>query len=60
MRVGDDGRVDDGRVAVRFETARPGPGRQRWEDLDVEDLTLVEPLGPDGVPVRGTLLDREE
>lgn len=47
VRVGDDGRV-----AVRFETARTGPGYQRWVDPDAEDLTLVEPLGPDGEPVR--------
>jgi DNA polymerase-4 len=43
VRVGDDGRV-----AVRFETARTGPGYQRWVDPDAEHLVLVPPLGPDG------------
>ncbi|WP_435736933.1 DNA polymerase IV [Cellulosimicrobium sp. PMB13] len=46
VRVGDDGRV-----AVRFETARTGPGYQRWVDPETEDLVLVAPLGPDGEPV---------
>jgi len=46
VRVGDDGRV-----AVRFETTRTGPGYQRWVDPDVEDLVLVPPLGPDGAVV---------
>ena len=45
VRVGGDGRI-----AVRFETARTGPGYQRWIDPDSEELTLVEPLGPDGEP----------
>jgi DNA polymerase IV len=48
VRVGDDGRV-----AVRFETARTGPGYQRWVDPDAEELTLVPPLGPDGEVVAG-------
>ncbi|WP_265520106.1 DNA polymerase IV [Oerskovia flava] len=42
----------DRRIATRFETARTGPGYQRWVDPDVESLTLVGPLGPDGEPVR--------
>jgi len=49
VRVGDDGRV-----AVRFETARTGPGFQRWVDPDAEGLVVVPPLGPDGAPVRET------
>ena len=48
VRVGDDGRI-----AVRFETAKTGPGYQRWIDPDAEELTLVEPLGPDGEPLGG-------
>jgi len=40
---------DDGRVAVRFETAATGPGYQRWVDPEVEELVLVDPLGPDGL-----------
>ncbi|WP_083648976.1 hypothetical protein [Cellulosimicrobium sp. CUA-896] len=43
VRVGDDGRV-----AVRFETALSGPGYQRWVDPEAEELVLVPPLGPDG------------
>jgi DNA polymerase-4 len=39
---------DDGRVAVRFETAETGPGYQRWVDPRTEDLRLVAALGPDG------------
>lgn len=39
---------DDGRVAVRFETAQTGPGYQRWVDPRTEDLRLVGALGPDG------------
>jgi DNA polymerase-4 len=45
VRVGDDGRV-----AVRFETAHTGPGYQRWVDPEAEELVLVAPLGPDGEP----------
>lgn len=52
VRVGDDGRV-----AVRFETAQTGPGYQRWIDPAAADLTLVEPLGPDGEPVGTTASD---
>ncbi|MFJ4230796.1 hypothetical protein [Cellulosimicrobium cellulans] len=52
VRVGDDGRV-----AVRFETARTGPGYQRWVDPEAEELALVEPLGPDGEPVRASPAD---
>ncbi|SIQ15649.1 DNA polymerase-4 [Cellulosimicrobium aquatile] len=52
VRVGDDGRV-----AVRFETARTGPGYQRWVDPETEELALVEPLGPDGEPVRASPAD---
>lgn len=48
VRVGDDGRV-----AVRFETQRTGPGHQRWVDPEAEELLLVPPLGPDGEVVRG-------
>ncbi|MFI2102467.1 DNA polymerase IV [Isoptericola sp. NPDC019693] len=50
VRVGDDGRI-----AVRFETARTGPGYQRWIDPDSEAVTLVEPLGPDGEPLSTTV-----
>lgn len=39
---------DDGRVAVRFETAQTGPGYQRWVDPRTEDLVLVAPLAADG------------
>lgn len=39
---------DDGRVAVRFETAATGPGRQIWLDPATEDVELVGALGPDG------------
>ena len=39
---------DDGRVAVRFETAQTGPGYQRWVDPRTEDLRRVGALGPDG------------
>ena len=52
VRVGDDGRG-----AVRFETARTGPGYQRWVDPEAEELALVEPLGPDGEPVRASPAD---
>lgn len=48
VRIGDDGRV-----AVRFETARTGPGYQRWVDPEAEELLLVPPLGPDGEPTDG-------
>ncbi|WP_454042917.1 DNA polymerase IV [Cellulosimicrobium sp. Marseille-Q8652] len=47
VRVGDDGRV-----AVRFETAQTGPGYQRWVGPEAEDLVLVPPLGPDGEELR--------
>ncbi|MFF1529505.1 DNA polymerase IV [Cellulomonas sp. NPDC058312] len=39
---------DDGRVAIRFETAATGPGRQRVLDPATEDIELVGALGPDG------------
>ncbi|WP_159794878.1 DNA polymerase IV [Puerhibacterium puerhi] len=39
---------DDGRVAVRFETAATGPGRQL--NVEMDELQLVAPLGPDGAP----------
>ncbi len=39
---------DDGRVAVRFETAATGPGRQRVLDPEAEQIELVGALGPDG------------
>jgi DNA polymerase-4 len=39
---------DDGRVAIRFETAATGPGRQRVLDPEVEEIELVGALGPDG------------
>nr|WP_277344726.1 DNA polymerase IV [Cellulomonas sp. IC4_254] len=39
---------DDGRVAVRFETAATGPGRQIWLDPVTEEVELVGALGPDG------------
>ncbi|MET0435127.1 MAG: DNA polymerase IV [Cellulomonas sp.] len=39
---------DDGRVAVRFETAATGPGRQIWLDPATEEVELVGALGPDG------------
>ncbi len=55
VRVGDDGRL-----AVRFETAQTGPGYQRWVDPDTEDVTLVEPLGPDGEPVRTAAPEDED
>ncbi|WP_264031242.1 DNA polymerase IV [Cellulosimicrobium sp. SH8] len=55
VRVGDDGRV-----AVRFETAQTGPGYQRWVDPNTEDVTLVEPLGPDGEPVRTAAPEDED
>lgn len=32
-------------IAVRFETARTGPGYQHRIDPDSDDLALVEPLG---------------
>nr|WP_277818500.1 DNA polymerase IV [Cellulosimicrobium arenosum] len=37
---------DDGRIAVRFETAQTGPGYQRWVDPESEELLLVPALGP--------------
>lgn len=40
---------DDGRVAIRFETAATGPGRQRVLDPEAEEIELVGALGPDGV-----------
>jgi DNA polymerase-4 len=39
---------DDGRVAVRFETAATGPGRQIVLDPATEEIELVGALGPDG------------
>jgi DNA polymerase-4 len=39
---------DDGRVAIRFETAATGPGRQRVLDPEAEEIELVGALGPDG------------
>lgn len=42
---------DDGRVAVRFETAATGPGRQIWLDPATEEVELVGALGPDGAEV---------
>lgn len=39
---------DDGRVAIRFETAATGPGRQRVIDPEAEHVELVGALGPDG------------
>ncbi|MBD5784880.1 DNA polymerase IV [Cellulosimicrobium terreum] len=42
--------ADDGRIAVRFETALTGPGYQRWVDPDSEELLLVPALGPHQEP----------
>lgn len=44
---------DDGRVAIRFETAATGPGRQRVLDPEVEEIELVGALGPDGAELPG-------
>jgi DNA polymerase-4 len=44
---------DDGRVAIRFETAATGPGRQRVLDPAVEEIELVGAHGPDGVELPG-------
>ncbi|RMI14286.1 DNA polymerase IV [Cellulomonas triticagri] len=50
---------DDGRVAIRFETAATGPGRQVVVDPEVDHVELVGALGPDGTEVAPPVEDAD-